>query len=36
VNYDVCFDIKPDISKYSDFVTVDNVTDLVADYLKTI
>jgi len=34
VNYDVCFDIKPDISKYSDFVTVDNVTDLVADYLK--
>ncbi len=34
VNYDVCFDTKPDISKYNDFITIDNVTDLVVEYLK--
>jgi hypothetical protein len=34
VNYKVSFDIKPEISKYSDFETFDNVSDLIAEYLK--
>jgi hypothetical protein len=34
VNYKVSFDIKPEISKYSDFEIFDNVSDLVAEYLK--
>jgi hypothetical protein len=34
VNYKISFDIKPEISKYSDFEIFDNVSDLVAEYLK--
>ncbi|HQF36909.1 MAG TPA: hypothetical protein PLL26_04695 [Candidatus Dojkabacteria bacterium] len=34
VVYDVSFDIRPDISKYSDFVSYDNLTDLLVEYLK--
>ena len=34
VSYDTVFDIKPNISKYSDFVTFDNLTDLISEYLK--
>jgi hypothetical protein len=34
INYDVSFDIQPDISKYSDFKSIDNVSDLVVEYLK--
>jgi hypothetical protein len=34
VKYDVSFDIKPTISKYNDFVSFDNVTDLIVEYLK--
>lgn len=34
VEYDVVFDIQPEISKYSDFASYDNLTDLVVEYLK--
>ena len=34
VSYKVSYDIKPQISKYSDFEIFDNVTDLIAEYLK--
>lgn len=34
VSYDVSFDIKPFISKYSDYQSIDNLTDLVSEYLK--
>jgi hypothetical protein len=34
VSYDVSYDIKPDISKYSDFISIDNLSDLVAEYIK--
>lgn len=34
VNYNVVFDIKPQISKYSDFESFDNLTDLISEYLK--
>ena len=34
VTYDVSFDIKPEISKYSDFRSFDNLTDLITEYLK--
>ncbi len=34
VNYTVSFDIKPDISKYSDFKSFDNLTDVLVEYLK--
>jgi hypothetical protein len=34
VNYKVSYDLKPDISKYSDFKSFDNVTDLIVEYLK--
>ncbi len=34
VNYDVSYDLKPNISKYSDFESIDNLSDLVVEYLK--
>jgi hypothetical protein len=34
VNYKISFDIKPVISKYSDFGSFDNLTDLIVEYLK--
>ena len=34
VSYKVSFDIKPEISKYSDYQSIDNMTDLVSEYLK--
>ena len=34
VNYDVSYDIVPEISKYSDFKSIDNISDLVVEYLK--
>lgn len=34
INYKVSFDIKPTISKYSDFSSFDNLTDLIVEYLK--
>ncbi len=34
ISYDISFDIKPIISKYSDFKSIDNMTDLVVEYLK--
>lgn len=34
VKYAVSYDIKPEISKYSDFRSIDNVTDLIVEYLK--
>ena len=34
VSYIISFDIKPEISKYSDFASFDNITDLVVEYLK--
>lgn len=34
VNYDVSFDVSPTISKYSDFKSFDNLTDLSSEYLK--
>ncbi len=34
ITYKTVFDIKPIISKYSDFETVDNISDLISDYLK--
>lgn len=34
VTYDVAYDIKPTISKYSDFQIIDNITDLISEYLK--
>jgi hypothetical protein len=34
VTYPVSYDIKPEISKYSDFTSIDNLTDLVVEYLK--
>lgn len=34
VDYPVSFDIKPQISKYNDYVSFDNLTDLISEYLK--
>lgn len=34
ITYDISYDIKPEISKYSDFVLIDNVADLVVEYIK--
>jgi hypothetical protein len=34
VTYPVSYDLKPEISKYSDFTSIDNLTDLVVEYLK--
>jgi hypothetical protein len=34
VNYPVSFDLKPQISKYNDYVSFDNLTDLLSEYLK--
>ena len=34
VNYPVAFDIKPQISKYNDYESYDNLTDLISEYLK--
>jgi len=34
VSYDVSYDVKPDISKYSDLVSINNISDLVVEYLK--
>jgi len=34
VEYDVVYDICPTISKYSDFQSYDNLTDLIVEYLK--
>jgi hypothetical protein len=34
VDYKVSFDLKPVVSKYSDFYSIDNVSDLVVEYLK--
>lgn len=34
VDYVVSFDINPDISKYSDFKSFDNLTDIASEYLK--
>lgn len=34
VTYKISFDFKPEVSEYSDFKSVDNVVDLVVEYLK--
>lgn len=34
VKYDVVYDLKPYLSQYSDFQSVDNLTNLVVEYLK--
>jgi hypothetical protein len=34
VSYNVSYDLKPEISKYSDFTSIDNLSDLVVEYLK--
>ncbi len=34
VEYSVSFDLKPQISKYNDYLSFDNLTDLISEYLK--
>lgn len=34
VSYITAYDIKPEISQYSDFIVFDNITDLIGEYLK--
>ena len=34
VTYTTSYDLLPEISKYNDFLSVDNLTDLVTEYLK--
>lgn len=34
VTYNISYDVTPDISKYSDFTSIDNLIDLVVEYIK--
>ncbi len=34
IKYNLVFDVRPDISEYGDFTTIDNVQDVVIEYIK--